>query len=120
MNPNVWVASGHVASFADPLIDCRKCKTRSRADKLIEEYFAKEGIAGSADGWSNEELMSYIKEHHITCPKCGSCDFTDIRQFNLLFETSQGVTEDTKNKIYLRGEMFKEQCELKYHLVSVR
>ena len=104
MNPNVWLASGHVASFADPLIDCRKCKTRSRADKLIEEYFAKEGIAGSADGWSNEELMSYIKEHHITCPKCGSCDFTDIRQFNLLFETSQGVTEDTKNKIYLRGE----------------
>ena len=104
MNPNVWVASGHVASFADPLIDCRKCKTRSRADKLIEEYFAKEGISGSADGWSNEELMSYIKEHHITCPKCGSCDFTDIRQFNLLFETSQGVTEDTKNKIYLRGE----------------
>ena len=104
MNPNVWVASGHVASFADPLIDCRKCKARSRADKLIEEYFAKNDISGSADGWSNEELMSYIKEHNITCPKCGSCDFTDIRQFNLLFETSQGVTEDTKNKIYLRGE----------------
>ena len=104
MNPNVWVASGHVASFADPLIDCRKCKARSRADKLIEEYFAKNDISGSADGWSNEELMSYIKEHHIVCPKCGACDFTDIRQFNLLFETSQGVTEDTKNKIYLRGE----------------
>ncbi len=104
MNPNVWVASGHVASFADPLIDCRKCKSRSRADKLIEEYFAKNGISGSADGWSNEELTSYIKEHNIVCPKCGACDFTDIRQFNLLFETSQGVTEDTKNKIYLRGE----------------
>ena len=104
MNPNVWVASGHVASFADPLIDCRKCKARSRADKLIEEYFAKNDISGSADGWSNEELMDYIKEHHIVCPKCGACDFTDIRQFNLLFETSQGVTEDTKNKIYLRGE----------------
>ena len=104
MNPNVWVASGHVASFADPLIDCRKCKARSRADKLIEEYFAKNDINGSADGWSNEELMDYIKEHHIVCPKCGACDFTDIRQFNLLFETSQGVTEDTKNKIYLRGE----------------
>ena len=104
MNPNVWVASGHVASFADPLIDCRKCKSRSRADKLIEEYFAKNGISGSADGWSNEQLTSYIKEHNIVCPKCGACDFTDIRQFNLLFETSQGVTEDTKNKIYLRGE----------------
>lgn len=104
MNPNVWVASGHVASFADPLIDCRKCKARSRADKLIEEYFAKNNISGSADGWSNEELTNYIKEHNICCPKCGACDFTDIRQFNLLFETSQGVTEDTKNKIYLRGE----------------
>ena len=104
MNPNVWVASGHVASFADPLIDCRKCKARSRADKLVEEYFAKNDISGSADGWSNEELTNYIKEHNICCPKCGTCDFTDIRQFNLLFETSQGVTEDTKNKIYLRGE----------------
>ena len=104
MNPNVWVASGHVASFADPLIDCHKCKARSRADKLIEEYFAKNNISGSADGWSNEELTNYIKEHNICCPKCGACDFTDIRQFNLLFETSQGVTEDTKNKIYLRGE----------------
>ena len=104
MNPNVWVASGHVASFADPLIDCRKCKARSRADKLIEEYFAKNNISGSADGWSNEELTNYIKEHNICCPKCGACDFTDIRQFNLLFETSQVVTEDTKNKIYLRGE----------------
>ena len=104
MNPNVWVASGHVASFADPLIDCRKCKARSRADKLIEEYFAKNNISGSADGWSNEELTNYTKEHNICCPKCGACDFTDIRQFNLLFETSQGVTEDTKNKIYLRGE----------------
>ena len=104
MNPNVWVASGHVASFADPLIDCRKCKARSRADKLIEEYFAKNNISGSADGWSNEELTNYIKEHNICCPKCGACDFTDIRQFNLLFETSQCVTEDTKNKIYLRGE----------------
>ena len=104
MNPNVWVASGHVASFAAPLIDWRKCKARSRADKLIEEYFAKNNISGSADGWSNEELTNYIKEHNICCPKCGACDFTDIRQFNLLFETSQGVTEDTKNKIYLRGE----------------
>lgn len=104
MNPNVWVASGHVASFTDPLIDCKKCKSRIRADKLIEEYFSKNGISGSADGWSNQELMDYISKNDIRCPKCGSNDFTDIRKFNLLFETSQGVTEDTKNKIYLRGE----------------
>ena len=104
MNPNVWVASGHVASFADPLTDCRKCKSRYRADKLIEDYFKEHGISGSADGWSNEELVNYIKEHNIVCPKCGASDFTDIRQFNLLFETSQGVTTDTKSKIYLRGE----------------
>lgn len=104
MNPNVWVASGHVASFADPLIDCKHCKSRHRADKLIEGYFAANNIDGSADGWTNEELVSYIKEHNITCPKCGDCNFTDIRQFNLLFETSQGVTTDTKSKIYLRGE----------------
>ncbi len=104
MNPNVWVASGHVASFADPLIDCRKCKSRYRADKLIEDYFKENDISGSADGWSNEELVSYIKEQNIVCPKCGANDFTDIRQFNLLFETSQGVTQDTKSKIYLRGE----------------
>ena len=104
MNPNVWVASGHVASFADPLIDCRKCKARSRADKLIEEYFAKNNISGSADGWSNEELTNYIKEHNICCPKCGACDFTDIRQFNLLFETHMGVTSDSSSLVYLRGE----------------
>lgn len=104
MNPKVWVASGHVASFADPLIDCRHCKSRQRADKLIEDYFKTQGIDDTADGWSNEELTSYIKEHNITCPKCGACDFTDIRKFNLLFETSQGVTEDTKSKLYLRGE----------------
>jgi len=101
MNPNVWVASGHVANFADPLIDCKKCKSRHRADKLIED--ATDG-AETGDGWSNEELESYIKEHNITCPVCGSSDFTSIRKFNLLFETSLGVTEDTKSTVYLRGE----------------
>ena len=85
MNPNVWIASGHVASFADPLIDCKHCKARFRADKLIEDYMHKNNIDGNADGMSNEELVAYIKEHGITCPKCGEANFTDIRKFNLLF-----------------------------------
>ena len=101
MNPQVWVASGHVASFNDPLIDCKHCKSRYRADKLIEDATHGE-ITG--DGMSEDELISKMKELNITCPKCGSSDFTDIRKFNLLFETYQGVTEDAKNKIYLRGE----------------
>ncbi len=101
MNPEVWVASGHVASFADPLIDCKKCKARHRADKLIEDFTNGEE---TGDGWDNEKLENYVKEHHITCPKCGQCDFTPIRKFNLLFETHMGVTEDTKSKVYLRGE----------------
>ena len=101
MNPEVWVASGHVASFADPLIDCKNCKSRHRADKLIEEFTMG---AETGDGWPAEKLENYIKEKHIVCPNCGSCDFTNIRQFNLLFETHQGVTEDNKSKVYLRGE----------------
>ena len=101
MNPKVWVASGHVASFSDPLIDCKSCKARHRADKLIEEATNGE-ITG--DGLSNEELINLIKEKNIVCPKCGKNDFTEIRKFNLLFETYQGVTEDAKNKVYLRGE----------------
>ena len=101
MNPEVWVASGHVASFADPLIDCKKCKSRHRADKLIEEFTNGEE---TGDGWENEKLENFIRDNHIPCPKCGACDFTPIRKFNLLFETHQGVTEDTKNKVYLRGE----------------
>ena len=101
MNPNVWVASGHVASFADPLIDCKKCKSRHRADKLIEEHT---GGKETGDGWSNEKLEEYIDKEGICCPKCGSKEFTSIRQFNLLFETHMGVTEDSKNKVYLRGE----------------
>ena len=101
MNPEVWVASGHVASFADPLIDCKKCKSRHRADKLIEDATHGE-VTG--DGWDNEALEKYIKDNNIKCPVCGSTDFTPIRKFNLLFETSIGVTDDAKNTIYLRGE----------------
>ncbi len=101
MNPNVWVASGHVASFADPLIDCKKCKSRHRADKLIED-FTKGEVTG--DGWENEKLENYINDNKIKCPVCGATDFTPIRKFNLLFETSIGVTDDTKNIVYLRGE----------------
>ncbi|MBR2588073.1 MAG: glycine--tRNA ligase [Bacilli bacterium] len=101
MNPEVWVASGHVGGFSDPLIDCKKCKTRHRADKLIED-FTKGKETG--DGWDNEKLEKFIKENNIKCPNCGSEDFTKIRQFNLLFETSIGVTEEKKNTVYLRGE----------------
>ena len=101
MNPEVWVASGHVASFADPLIDCKKCKTRHRADKLIEEFTHG---AETGDGWSNEKLEAYIRDNNIVCPNCGKSDFTPIRQFNLLFETHMGVTDDAKSKVYLRGE----------------
>ena len=101
MNPNVWVASGHVASFADPLMDCKKCKARYRADKLVEDF--TEGKE-TGDGWDNQKLENFIKENNIVCPKCGSKDFTDIRKFNLLFETHIGVTDDAKSICYLRGE----------------
>ena len=101
MNPQVWVASGHVASFSDPLIDCKACKSRHRADKLIEDF--TEGKE-TGDGWTNEQLETYIKENNIPCPNCGKNDFTSIRQFNLLFETHMGVTEDSSSKVYLRGE----------------
>ena len=99
MNPQVWVASGHVGGFSDPLMDCKDCKTRHRADKLIEDATGE-----VADGWSNEQMMAYIKEKGIKCPDCGSANFTDIRKFNLMFKTFQGVTEDAKNEIYLRPE----------------
>ncbi|MDD4807250.1 MULTISPECIES: glycine--tRNA ligase [Caproicibacterium] len=99
MNPEVWVATGHVGGFSDPLMDCKDCKTRHRADKLIEDFTGK-----PADGWSNEKMMQFIKENHIKCPNCGSENFTDIRQFNLMFKTFQGVTEDAKNTVYLRPE----------------
>ena len=98
MNPQTWVAFGHVGGFSDPLMDCKDCKTRHRADKLIEDN------GGDANGWTNEQMMTYIREHGIKCPNCGSTNFTDIRQFNLMFKTFQGVTEDSKNEIYLRPE----------------
>ena len=99
MNPRTWVASGHVGGFSDPLMDCKVCKTRHRADKLIEDAT---GVA--PNGWTSEQMLSYIKEKHITCPSCGSSDFTDIRKFNLMFKTFQGVTEDSKAELYLRPE----------------
>ena len=105
MNPRTWVASGHVGGFADPLIDCKSCKARFRADKLIEDYLKAKGEESVAvDGWSNEKLENFIKEHQIPCPECGKSDFTGIRQFNLMFKTFQGVTEDAKAEIYLRPE----------------
>ena len=99
MNPQTWVASGHLGGFSDPLMDCRECKTRHRADNLIEDF---DGT--NVAGWSNEQMMEYIKEHAIACPSCGKHNFTDIRQFNLMFKTFQGVTEDSKNELYLRPE----------------
>ncbi len=101
MNPEVWVASGHIGGFSDPLIDCKSCHSRFRADKLIEDY-SKGEITG--DGMSNEELMTFIREHNICCPECGSKEFTDIRQFNLMFKTNMGVVEDKKSTVYLRPE----------------
>lgn len=98
MHPETWVASGHVGGFSDPLMDCKECKTRHRADKLIEET----GV--NPAGWSAEKMSEYIKENNIVCPNCQSCNFTDIRQFNLMFKTFQGVTEDTQSQLYLRPE----------------
>lgn len=99
MNPETWVASGHVGGFSDPLMDCKDCKTRHRADKLIEEFTGE-----AADGWSNEKMFQFIQEKGIKCPNCGGTNFTEIRKFNLMFKTYQGVTEDAKNEIYLRPE----------------
>ncbi|MDO5014555.1 MAG: glycine--tRNA ligase [Clostridia bacterium] len=98
MNPQTWIASGHVGGFSDPLMDCKECKTRHRADKLIEDT----GV--NPAGWSAEKMSEYIKENNIVCPNCGECNFTDIRQFNLMFKTFQGVTEDSQSQLYLRPE----------------
>ena len=104
MNPSVWVASGHVGGFSDPLIDCKECKTRHRADKLIEEWAHENGKDMIADGMSDEEMINFINENNICCPNCGKHNFTSIRKFNLMFKTFQGVTEDAKSEIYLRPE----------------
>ena len=105
MNPEVWVASGHVGGFSDPLMDCKECKSRFRADKLVEDHMTETGVeVACADGWTNEELMEYITKNNIVCPKCGKMNYTDIRKFNLMFKTFQGITEDSASTVYLRPE----------------
>ena len=106
MNPQVWVASGHLGSFSDPLMDCKECHERFRADKVIEDFAAENGIKleSSVDGWSNEQMEKFIEDNNVPCPACGKHSFTSIRQFNLMFKTFQGVTEDAKNTVYLRPE----------------
>ena len=106
MNPQTWVASGHLGGFSDPLMDCKECHERFRADKLIEDFAQENNIEldGSVDGWTNEQMVAFIEDHNVACPSCGKHNFTDIRQFNLMFKTFQGVTEDAKNTVYLRPE----------------
>ena len=104
MNPSVWQASGHLGGFSDPLMDCKSCKTRHRADNLIENYMKRKGIEENIAGWTDEQMQDYIREKGILCPVCGKGDFTPIRKFNLMFKTFQGVTEDSSSTIYLRPE----------------
>ena len=104
MNPNVWVASGHVGGFSDPLMDCKSCKARHRADNLIENYIAKHNLDINIAGWTNEQMEKFIIDNKIACPDCGNSNFTGVRQFNLMFKTFQGVNEDTANTVYLRPE----------------
>ena len=106
MNPQTWIASGHLAGFSDPLMDCRECHERFRADKIIEDWCAENGfeLEKPIDAYSQEEMKNFVEEHGINCPSCGKHNFTDIRQFNLMFKTFQGVTEDAKNTVYLRPE----------------
>ena len=106
MNPQTWVASGHLSGFSDPLMDCRECKERFRADKLIEDWCQQESVElpKPIDAFTQQEMKDFIEEHNIPCPSCGKHNFTDIRQFNLMFKTFQGVTEDAKNTVYLRPE----------------
>ena len=107
MNPQTWVASGHLGSFSDPLMDCKECHERFRADNMIEDFCRENDVeipGGTVDGWTNEQMKEFIDAHQIGCPSCGAHNFTDIRQFNLMFKTFQGVTEDAKNTVYLRPE----------------
>ena len=104
MNPTVWEASGHIGGFSDPLMDCKNCKSRHRADTLIEDYIAKNNLDIKIAGWTNEQMEKYIQDKQIKCPVCGTSNFTGVRQFNLMFKTFQGVTEDTANTLYLRPE----------------
>ncbi|MDD2396875.1 MAG: glycine--tRNA ligase, partial [Tissierellia bacterium] len=104
MNPTTWVASGHVGGFSDPLMDCKECKARFRADKLIEDYMKKADDVQIVDGWTNDEMEAYVTEKNVKCPECGAHNFTSIRKFNLMFKTFQGVTEDSQSELYLRPE----------------
>lgn len=104
MNPETWVASGHVSGFSDPLLDCKECKTRHRADKLIESFAHNKGEDIVADGWTDEQMLNYINDNKIVCPKCGKLNYTNIRKFNLMFKTFQGVTEDSTSTVFLRPE----------------
>ncbi len=106
MNPQTWVASGHLGSFSDPLMDCKECHERFRADQMIENFAEEKGIAldGTVDAWSHDQMKAFIEENQVPCPSCGKHNFTDIREFNLMFKTFQGVTEDAKNTVYLRPE----------------
>ncbi|MBR5156295.1 MAG: glycine--tRNA ligase [Clostridia bacterium] len=104
MNPQTWVASGHVGGFSDPLMDCKECKARHRADKLIEDFMHDKGETVVVDGWSDEKMVEFIKENGVACPKCGKSNFTDIRKFNLMFKTFQGVTEDSSSELFMRPE----------------
>ncbi|MCL2364159.1 MAG: glycine--tRNA ligase [Defluviitaleaceae bacterium] len=104
MNPSVWEASGHVGGFNDPMMDCRACKERFRADKIIEDFCAEKNINENPDGWPNDKMKDFIAEHNIPCPTCGKHDFTDIRQFNMMFKTFAGVTEEKQTTVYLRPE----------------
>jgi glycyl-tRNA synthetase len=106
MNPQTWIASGHLGSFSDPLMDCKECHERFRADKIIEDFAQENGITleSSVDGWSHEKMMDFIRDNSVPCPTCGKHNFTDIREFNLMFKTFQGVTEDAKSVVYLRPE----------------
>ncbi len=104
MNPRTWVASGHVVNFNDPLIDCKACKMRHRADKLIEDYNAEHGISMTVEALTNEEMSAYLRDNNVPCPGCGKSDFTDIRKFNMMFKTFQGVTEDSSTELYMRPE----------------
>ena len=103
MHPRVWEASGHVSGFSDPLIDCKECKMRVRADNLVNDFTG----TSKGDAMNEKELVEFIKENNVPCPNCGKTNFTDVRQFNLMFQTQRGVTTDSKNTIYLRPEMLK-------------
>ena len=104
MNPQVWVASGHVGGFSDPLMDCKACKARHRADNLIDDYMKKHGCEENISGWDNKKMEDYVISHKIACPVCGKSEFTGVRQFNLMFKTFQGITEDSASTVYLRPE----------------